>query len=579
MSITISGEESVYMPEECWELIFKFVEVHHLASISLVCKRFLKITNQLAKSLNVSQSTVPVLPQLLHRFRDLTNINLRDFRGEIDDLLSRIAESGLDLQALDVSTQTDFPSHRLRILGSKLKNLKYLNCSQIYSLKDKDLDSIAEIFPSLEELDVSYPGVRFHITGDLDSNFFSKRITDDGFCQLSMKLKGLRKINLAGSEFITNKSLQFLSTNCVQLSEIVIGHCYYVNEEGINLLTHRCANLNSISVSGIRFSVASSIFDDPLACTKALSTVDFSDSYVSDELLCSMAKACLPLKKLILSSSCSFTVNGIVFLLSKNKILQYLDLGQVKFLTDEIMFEISKFLPSVTFINLSLCYELTEFTLFNLIRNCPMLNEIKMACTKLGAKEFTSDFVVNPQVKSLDLRHNKCLGNESVKKIAFACPNLQLLNLSYCCQITEEAIEEVLKRCPEIRHLSVNRCKGVKKFLIDFELPKLEVICATKSSIDDEGLSLIGKNCRNLLQLNLRYCVNVTEKGVKEVVQNCRSLQEINLKWCDKVSFDTIARMVFSRPSLRRIIPPSGSVPTESQKNFYLQHGCLVYEG
>ncbi|KAL5574502.1 hypothetical protein UlMin_016201 [Ulmus minor] len=577
--MTIRGEESVYLPEECWELIFKLVEFHHFASISLVCKRFLKITNHLVETLNVSQPTVPVLPQLLHRFRNLTTINLSDFRGEIDDLLSQIAESGLDLHALDVSKQKDFPSHGLRILGSKLKNLKYLNCSQIYSLKDKDLDSIAQIFPSLEELDVSYPGVRFHITGDLDSEFFSKPITDDGFCQLSMKLKGLSKINLAGSHFITNKSLQFLSTNCVQLSEIVIGHCNYVNEEGINLVTHRCANLNSISVSGIRFSVVSSIFDDPLACTKALSTVDFSDSDVSDELLCSMAKACLPLKKLILNNSGSFTVNGIVFLLSKNQILQYLDLGQVEFLTDETMFEISKFLPSVTFIDLSLCNELTEVTLFNLIRNCPMLDEIIMIDTNLGGKEFTSDFVVNPRVKSLKLAVNFCLGNESVKKIAAACPNLELLDLDYCEDITEEAIVEVLRRCHEMRHLSVNYCKGMRNFLIDFELPKLEVICANQSSIDDEGLALIGKNCRNLLQLDLFGCEEVTEKGVKEVVQNCRALKEINLKCCDQVSVDTIAWMVFSSPSLRRIIPPCGFVPTESQKNFYLRHGCLVCNG
>ncbi|KAL5574497.1 hypothetical protein UlMin_016196 [Ulmus minor] len=574
------GENSVDLPVECWELIFKRVEVHHLASISLVCKRFLTITNQLMKSLKVKYNHF--LPQLLRRFRKLSEINLSDFRGEIDYLLPQIAGAGLDFQALDVSKQMNFPSNGLRILGSKLKNLRYLNCSRICSLRDEDLDLIGQFFPSLEELDISYPDYMvsvFSYQSRVSSSSFSKPITDDGICSLSIKLKRLRKINLSGNHLITDKSLQFLSTNCVQLSEIVILDCDLVTEKGINLVTHRCANLNSISVSGIRFSVAASTFDNSLACTKALSSVDFTDSNISDELLYSMAKACLPLKKLILYRSHGFTVNGILFLLSKNQFLQYLDLGKVEFLTDDSMFEISKCLPSVTFIDLSRCNELTEFTLFNLIRNCPMLNEIKMAGTKLGAKEFTGDFVVNPQVKSLDLLRNKCLGNESVKKIAFACPNLQLLNLSYCCHITEEAVEEVLKRCPEIRHLNVNSCKGLKKFLIDFELPKLEVICATKTSIDDEGLSLIGKNCRNLLQLDLHYCVNVTDKGVKEVVQNCRALQEINLKWCDQVSVDTIAWMVFSRPSLRRIIPPCGSFPTENQKIFYLQHGCLVCEG
>jgi len=51
-------------------------------------------------------------------------------------------------------------------------------------------------------------------------------------------------------------------------------------------------------------------------------------------------------------------------------------------------------------------------------------------------------------------------------------------------------------------------------------------------------------------------------KGVKHVVNNCTQLREINLRGCDKVPMNanTVALMVFSRPSLRKItVPPSFS--------------------
>jgi F-box/leucine-rich repeat protein 2/20 len=90
---------------------------------------------------------------------------------------------------------------------------------------------------------------------------------------------------------------------------------------------------------------------------------------------------------------------------------------------------------------------------------------------------------------------------------------------------------------------------------------------------------MIAKRCHGLLQLDLEGCLNVTIKGVNEVVQSCMRLREINLKLCDNVKVDIIPRMVFSRPSLRKIIPPCRFIPTDKQNKFFLRHGCLVCKG
>ncbi|XP_015872002.2 uncharacterized protein LOC107409080 [Ziziphus jujuba] len=575
------GEQTLDLPEECWEMIFNLIEHYHFVSLSLVCRRFLAITNRLLSRLVVSDPTLLLLPQLLRRFPRLRIIDLAGFRGDVDALLSQIAKSGLDLEALGVSNQKTLPVDGLRVVGSKMRNLRYLNCSKIGFLQDNDLGLIAESFPFLEELDISYPEhtLSYSSIGLLDSCVSARPITDSGILSLAVKLKGLKKINLSGNHFITDKSLGILSRNCLLLSEILLHNCDFVTQNGILLVIRGCANLNSLSFSGIWSSFVDSRFKDSFVCTKSLCAVDFSDSVISDELLYSIAEACLPLNKLVLSHCQNYTFSGISSLLCKHQSLQYLDLELANFLTDEYMLELSKFLQRITYLNLSLCHQLTNSTFFNLTRNCPLLNEFKMVGTNLGAEDFTTSFVVNPRVKSLNLARNSSLDNDTISMFASSCPNLKFLDLSCCFNITEEGISEVLKRCSEIRYLRIEHCSGIKTLVIDYELSSLEVLCAWESGIDDDGLAMIGNRCCRLLQLDLTGCSNVTVKGVKEVVQNCRVLREINLKWCNNVDVDIIAWMVFSRPSLKRIVPPRGFVPSESQRNLFLRHGCLVCDG
>lgn len=576
------GEKSEDLPEECWELVFKLVERRCLASLSLVCKRFLSLANRLVVRLVVYDSTLPLLPRLFRRFPSLRVIDLSEFRGDVDAPLSLIAESGSDLQSLSVSNKNTLPINGLRVVATKMTNLTRLNCSKVGTLRDDDLGLIAELFPFLQELDISYPehGYSYSSNGLPNWSSNSRPITDSGIYMLAVKLEGLRKINLSGNYCITDKSLDFLSMNCALLVELLTCHCDFITQNGIALVLRRCANLNSLSVSGNGFSMVDSRFKESFLCARALSAVDFSDMFISDELLHSMAEACLPLNKLILSHCRNFTFEGILSVLCKHQSLQHLDLEAAYFLTDECMCELSKYLRCITYVNLSMCNGLTNSTFFNLTRNCPSLSELKMVGTSLGAKDFNPGFVVKPRIRTLNLARNSSLCNDTIKKVASICPNLSLLDLSNCVNITGEGVVEVLKRCSQIRYLGINQCSGIKTFPVDLELSNLEVLCARGLDIDDDGLATIGNRCQRLLQLDLTDCLNVTAKGVKEVVRKCRVLREISLKRCNKVNVDVVAWMVFPRPSsLRKIVPPRGLIPTESQRNLYLRHGCLVCEG
>ncbi|XP_022720759.1 F-box/LRR-repeat protein 20-like [Durio zibethinus] len=261
--------------------------------------------------------------------------------------------------------------------------------------------------------------------GSLDSKSFPGLITDYGILGLASTLRRLRKIDLSGYPF-----------------------SIFRNGTGIP----------SIDVC----------FEDSVAYARGLCELDLSNSFVSDELLCLVAEARLPLHKLVLSRCFCFTFDGIYFLLSKYQSLTYLDLEGADFLNDESMIELTKFLGNLTFINLSLCSKLTNSTFFNLKRNCPLLSIINMGRTNLGVEEFPTEIVVNPRVKSLYFAWNNSLNDECIKMAANVCPNLEALDVTYFSGITEEGILAILKSCLQIRCLQISRCEGVKNLEIDF---------------------------------------------------------------------------------------------------------------
>ncbi|CAJ1951367.1 unnamed protein product [Sphenostylis stenocarpa] len=543
-------------PEECWESVFRFLGLgQHLESLSMVCKQFLSITNRLQFSLTIYDPTIPLLPRLFLRFPMLKIIDLSRLNGYHEGLLHQISQSGLDLHLLNLSNQRTIPIDGLRELGSNMKHLRVLICSNIGSLRDSHLVIIAYCFPFLEELDISFP---------LDS-----QASDFGVLRLSSMLENLRKINISGNYLITDKSLFSLCQNCLSLEEISFFTCFKITQIGIASAIRLRPGLSSISFNiekkrihgaGLTLTPIDLNLIDSFKSLKRLTAIDLSNSVISDEFLLAVAEGGgLLLKKLILQDCCNCTFSGISYVLSKCQSVQCLDLRKVDFLTDQCISKLSVFLLSLTSINLSGCCQLTNSTFFILARNCPFLSEIKMERTYLGVggeEDSRNNFVVNLEVKKVYLGDNVLLSDASLIKFVCICPSLQLLDLTGCDGVSGEGIVEVLKRCSEIRHLSLVNT-GMKVFEIDFEVSNLEVLNLSGSRIEDEALSVISRRCSGLLLLDIQSCWHVTPKGVREVVENCRTLKELNLKNCKMVSDDFVAWLEFTKPSLRTIVTPS----------------------
>ncbi|CAK8543668.1 unnamed protein product [Lathyrus sativus] len=287
--------------------------------------------------------------------------------------------------------------------------------------------------------------------------------------------------------------------------------------------------LKSLSIFGIDLkdpNYVTSQYIDSFVSLKGLISLKFHCSQISDDLLYSFARQGLSFKSFALKNCTGYNYPGIYGLLSKCGAIQHLSLKRVDFLNNHHVFQLSLLLPGLISINLSQNDNLTELALFALIKNCHSLNKITMrSIYNIGREsvensDIIKDFNVNPQLKFLHFFNNFFIKDEILILFALIFPNLQLLDLTFCDQISKK-------------------------------VHQLEVLDLTNTNVDDKTLYAISKSCFGLLKLLLTFCDYVTEKGVIHVVKNCTQLKEIYLILCHKVNVNVIVSTFSSRPSLR----------------------------
>ncbi|XP_058741958.1 uncharacterized protein LOC131614379 [Vicia villosa] len=523
---------NVYLPDECWEYILEFLINHgtedthcryfHLKSLSLVSKQLLSITNRLRSSLTIYNPTC----QFFRRFSNIVSLDLSYYDGDLDDLLVGISHFPLKITSLNISNKLKIPTKGLGVFSKNITTLTSLVCSNIATLYYTHMLFIAECFPLLEELDLSKP-TQFKFDKTV---FFPAQA-------LSLALPKLRRVNLSRNSYISNELLFHLFKNCKLLEEVSIIGCWRIHLSDIAADLHERPTLSSLSFSASSFYGLTSSFIDSLVSLKGLTSLDLFVLRISDEFLSSIAMEGLPLTRLGLRNCSGCSYAGIFSLLSKSPCIQHLILQSASFLNNQHVAELSLFLSDLISINLSHCERLTESALFALVRNCPSLIEINMEYTSIGKESVRNsnssmDCIVNSQLKSLYLAHCEELRDETIIRFSSIFSNLQLLDLNSCQLISDEN-GHVFRRYCNIRHLNLANCSRVKLLVgMNFELPNLEVLNLSCTTVDDKTLYAITKGCRGLLQFDLENCGNVTQKGVKDVLENCTQLRLFSHHGC-----------------------------------------------
>ncbi|XP_050900431.1 uncharacterized protein LOC127107182 [Lathyrus oleraceus] len=244
----IKYEPEFYLPDECWEHVFKFLINYgegetdkknklYFKSLSLVSKQFLSITNPLVFSITISDHPSHLLPRFFHRFSNLNSLHLCFGSRRLDSAIAlalrdRPTLKSLSIFSIELNNASSVTSHYIDSFVS-LKGLN--NLKLCYShISDELLYSIARERLPLKSFVLnnctgySYDGIYCLLSKcqgiqhlDLHQADFLK---DHHIAQISLFLGGLVSIKLCNCLNLTISTLFALIRNCPSLAEITMEH-------------------------------------------------------------------------------------------------------------------------------------------------------------------------------------------------------------------------------------------------------------------------------------------------------------------------------------------------------------------
>ncbi|KAH7572593.1 hypothetical protein JRO89_XS04G0278900 [Xanthoceras sorbifolium] len=403
------------LPQDCWELIFKSLpDERHFESISLVSHSFLSITNNLRSSLKITHQPLPLLRKLFLRFKKLKRIDLSHFHGDPDAVLHLVSLSELDLKSVNISNLRRFPLVGLRELGSKMKNLKELNCSKIQGLQDADLFAVSDCCLSLEALDISFP-----LYGIVDS--FG--VTDSGVVSL-LKNRFLEYLNLEGADFLNDGSMIELSHYLSRLKSINLGYCSKLTNSTFFTLLKECPVLSEISMETTNLGVEESTTE--LVINPRIKSLHLArNQYLSDEFMKKVALICPNLQLLDVSGCKIITEEGIGEILKSCGEIQWLKIESCKQINslgikhfevkkvmvlqlvasginDDALITIANTCPRLLYLNLSCCKYVTTRGIKEVLEKCRALTEIDLyICPNVDANILPWMVISRPSLRRI----------------------------------------------------------------------------------------------------------------------------------------------------------------------------------
>ncbi|XP_027363527.1 F-box protein At3g58530 isoform X3 [Abrus precatorius] len=157
-------------------------------------------------------------------------------------------------------------------------------------------------------------------------------------------------------------------------------------------------------------------------------------------------------------------------------------------------------------------------------------------------------------LESLNLNGCQKISDTGIEAITSCCPQLNTFSIYWNVRVTDTGIQHMVRNCKHIIDLNISGCKNISDRgvqLISENYPELKSLNLTSftdeayrkiclltrltfldlcgaQNLSDEGVSCISK-CKNLVSLNLTWCVRVTDEGVISLAEGCTSLEFLSL--------------------------------------------------
>ncbi|GJM88639.1 hypothetical protein PR202_ga04724 [Eleusine coracana subsp. coracana] len=166
----------------------------------------------------------------------VTNLSLSWCQQNMNDLMISLAPKFTKLQVLTLrQNKPQLEDTAVEVVANYCHDLRELDLSRSFRLSDRSLYALAHGCPRLTKLNIS--GC---------SNF-----SDTALIYLTCRCKKLKCLNLCGcGKAATDRALQAIAENCVQLQSLNLGWCEDVTDKGVTSLASGCPDLRALDLCG-----------------------------------------------------------------------------------------------------------------------------------------------------------------------------------------------------------------------------------------------------------------------------------------------------------------------------------------
>lgn len=447
-------------------------------------------------------------------------------------------------------------------LTENLENLKSLSLSGNQYLTDALFNRFVSAAPALEELNLSACSLQFHLglvkkfyppTTDIFQNpsesvltfyfllqliisraknikrlHFSSTLIDGAALKSLSEVKDLRlqTLQVHSCDQLTNTGILALTTHQSSLRELDIGLCTRVTDQS---LVHICKNLVNLEYLNIQ------------RC-RAVTDLGIAELHKLKKL-----------KSLNISQCELLTKDGLEkgICVGDNETLEELDINSLN-LDQTGLIMISERLPNLRVLNLSYCFNaVTDTSVQVIFKNQILLQTLKLShCDKVSDAGLTGMGKVEteggedaPIMSSYDDTHMPPkihLGSRAEEEIVRDAKRKRDVMLM-CEKLSMDSYTGYsLARMRNLKELDISGCNRITDVSLTYAFNFKELINLNLSrcqQITYEGIEHLVKNCPSIEYFNLTDCYNLKDEAVKEIVKDLTRLKQLELRVGERFKF------------------------------------------
>ncbi len=298
---------------------------------------------------------------------------------------------------------------------------------------------------------------------------------------------------------------------------------------------------------------------------------------ITDQGIGHFTKCVVQLNTLIIDRCIALTDEAMREISRHLKNLKHLSVESCNRITDDGVISVVTACPELQRLNLSHCEFMTDDGLLAIAEKSRKLESLKMGfCFHLTNNGFYSfSLRVNAAtLKELDFSACRRLEDTGLHNISTRCTKLVSLNLYYCNKITDEGAKAVTHNLWDLEDLNLQDLYKVTdaSFTYDQEfdgrivvnkvmLKKIKKMSlADCKEVTDRGLAEIAHRCTDLVSLNLKGCVNISNEGVRLMINDHiteqrigEHLKELNFTFCHRLTDAALQTIASNMPGLEGI--------------------------